>query len=185
MTSQDRPSTKELVELWRERAETYRAAAEANATITTTKPGLIIQAERAEKTAERLQSLEAENERLKSAASRQNEEVCQTLGKALGYPWFKDDQKNFPDATADHGVCVGDHVAETLAAEAATSIEKAEASLRQAAELLERLHLLFDFEEPIERENSLGFEEPASVNALFSDAYAFLSSIPPVQEKTK
>ena len=53
---------------------------------------------------------------------QQNHEVCQTLGKALHYAWFKDDQANFPGATEADGVCVGDHVAETLATEAAKRI---------------------------------------------------------------
>lgn len=67
-------------------------------------------------------ALEADVARLKLAASTINEEVCQALGKALGYPWFKDDQRNFPHATEADGVCVGDHVAETLAAEAAAKL---------------------------------------------------------------
>jgi hypothetical protein len=50
-------------------------------------------------------------------------EVEQTLGKALDYPWYKDDQKNFPGATEADGVCTGDNVAETLALEAAHRIE--------------------------------------------------------------
>lgn len=50
--------------------------------------------------------------------------VCQTLGKALGYPWYKDDQKNFPGATEEHGVCVGEHVAESIAMEAAKEIQR-------------------------------------------------------------
>ena len=49
-------------------------------------------------------------------------EVEQILGKVLGYPWYKDDQKNFPGATEDDGVCVGEHVPETLAEEAASRI---------------------------------------------------------------
>lgn len=53
---------------------------------------------------------------------RENEEICQILGKALGYPWYKDDKKNFPGATEANGVCVGDHVAVTLAMEAAHKI---------------------------------------------------------------
>lgn len=53
-----------------------------------------------------------------------NDEISQTLGKALGYPWYKDDLKNFPDATEKDGVCVGEHIAETLAIEAVTRIEK-------------------------------------------------------------
>lgn len=68
--------------------------------------------------------LEAEIIRLREALTKQNDEICQTLGKALGYPWFKDDQKNFPGATDEHGVCVGDHVAESIAMEAARRIEQ-------------------------------------------------------------
>lgn len=51
-------------------------------------------------------------------------EIEQILGKALGYPWYKDDQKNWPDATEDDGVCVGEHVAVTLAMEAADKLGK-------------------------------------------------------------
>ena len=68
-------------------------------------------------------------ERLRKACARQNAEICQVLGKALGYPWFKDDPANFPDATEEHGVCVGDHVAESLADEAAKRIERLERAL--------------------------------------------------------
>lgn len=49
-------------------------------------------------------------------------EVDQTLGPALGYPYYANDQKNFPGATEADGVCTGDHVPETLAAEAARRI---------------------------------------------------------------
>jgi hypothetical protein len=59
---------------------------------------------------------------LKVGYSLDNDDVCQTLGRVLGYPWFKDDQVNFPGATVDNGVCVGDHVAPSIAAEAATVI---------------------------------------------------------------
>ena len=40
--------------------------------------------------------------------------IEQLAGKALGYPWFKDDQKNFPGATEADGVCIGEHVAYTI-----------------------------------------------------------------------
>lgn len=59
---------------------------------------------------------------LRTACSRENEEISQALGRALGYPRFCDDQKNFPEATEADGVCVGDHVAATLAMEAAGRI---------------------------------------------------------------
>ena len=64
----------------------------------------------------------AEINRLRAEASKAYEAVCQTLGRALGYPKFCDDQTNFPGATEADGVCVGDHVAESLATEAARRI---------------------------------------------------------------
>jgi hypothetical protein len=77
------------------------------------------------------QELEAEIIRLREALSKQDDEICQTLGKALGYPWYKDDQKNFPGATEEHGVCVGDHVAESLAMEAAAGLVDYKVLLKQ------------------------------------------------------
>ena len=65
-----------------------------------------------------------------------NDEVCQTLGKALGYPWYKDDQKNFPGATERDGVCVGEHVAESIAMEAAQRIKTLETLVEKATSLL-------------------------------------------------
>jgi hypothetical protein len=58
----------------------------------------------------------AEIARLRVGLSRQSDEICQTLGAALGYPRYCDDQENFPDATESDGVCVGEHVAESIAA---------------------------------------------------------------------
>lgn len=78
----------------------------------------------AKEAAAELRRLYAEVERLRFACSKMNDEVSQILGKALGYAWFKDDQKNFPGSTEADGVCVGDHVAESLASEAAEMIKK-------------------------------------------------------------
>ena len=61
---------------------------------------------------------------LTKSAAKVNEEICQTLGGALDYPWFQDDQKNFPGTTEEQGVCVGDNVAETLAIQAARKIQE-------------------------------------------------------------
>lgn len=63
--------------------------------------------------------------KLRKAAARENDDVCQVLGKGLDYPWFKDDPENFPGATADDGVCVGDHTGATLAAEAIKRLHSA------------------------------------------------------------
>lgn len=72
-----------------------------------------------------------EIERLRLACTKMNDEVCQRLGKALGYPWFKDDQTNFSGATEENGVCTGEHVAESIAAEAAAEIERLRAALHR------------------------------------------------------
>jgi hypothetical protein len=57
-------------------------------------------------------------------------EVEQALGAALGYPWFKDDQRNFPGATEADGVCIGEHVPSTIAQEAGQAITKLRAALK-------------------------------------------------------
>ena len=50
---------------------------------------------------------------------------CQQIaGKALGYPAYKDDQKNFPGATEKDGVCIGEHVEETIVQELANAYTK-------------------------------------------------------------
>ena len=69
-----------------------------------------------------INALKAEVERLRSGMTADNDEICQVLGRALGYPWFEDDPKNFPGATESNGVCVGDHIAVTLAVEAAQRV---------------------------------------------------------------
>jgi len=55
---------------------------------------------------------------------REFREIEQILGKALGYPWFKDDQCNFPNATEADGVAIGDHTAWSLAHQAADRIKE-------------------------------------------------------------
>lgn len=82
--------------------------------------------------------LETELERLRNAICKHEEDICQTAGKALGYyPWFKDDQKNFPGADESWGVCVGDHVSESITDELA----KRYAELREfVGDLLEIEH---------------------------------------------
>jgi len=50
---------------------------------------------------------------------KESQEIEQILGKALGYPWYKDDLKNFPNATEADGVCVAPNTAASLAMHAA------------------------------------------------------------------
>jgi hypothetical protein len=67
---------------------------------------------------------------LQTAAAKSNDEICQTLGKVLGFPWYKDDLSLFPGATESDGVCVGDHVGETLAVQAADRIRHLDSRLQ-------------------------------------------------------
>ena len=74
-------------------------------------------------------------EKLKLEAHKKElTEVEQILGKALGYPWYADDLENFPDATEEDGVCVGDSIPASLADDAADKI----ASLRRERDELKK-----------------------------------------------
>ena len=63
--------------------------------------------------------LAAKIEKLRETLSKEDHEVCQILGKVLGYP------KLFPEASQvdDGEVCTSDHIPVTLAVEAAKEIE--------------------------------------------------------------
>jgi hypothetical protein len=61
-------------------------------------------------------------ERLKVRMMHEMHEVEQIAGKALGYPWYKDDQLNFTGATEADGVCIGEHVPVTIVAELAAKL---------------------------------------------------------------
>ena len=69
-------------------------------------------------------------EKLKNQAIENDHEISQIIGKLLGYPWYKDDQKNFPGATEENGVCVGEHVAVTLVMEIIDKYKKLEEELK-------------------------------------------------------
>lgn len=83
---------------------------------------------------DKLAETRAERDRLRDACSKQNDEIGQILGAALGYPRYCDDQQNFPGSTAADGVCVGEHTAESLAAEAAEAIAERDDLRRRLAE---------------------------------------------------
>jgi hypothetical protein len=75
-------------------------------------------------------------------ARKESEEIEQILGKALGYPYYKDDPKNFPTATEADGVCVGDHTAWSLAMAAADLIAKLRKRHPTQEEALAQYHWL-------------------------------------------
>ena len=72
-------------------------------------------------------------------ARKESEEIEQILGKALGYPYYIEDFKNFPNATEADGVCVGIETAWSLAKIAADKIKQLEEKIEYFANLyLER-----------------------------------------------
>lgn len=78
--------------------------------------------------------IDGEGERVKELIDKwriSDHEIEQILGKALGYPRYIDDQKNFPGSTGDD-VCVGEHVAVTLASEVAARVTALERELSEA-----------------------------------------------------
>jgi uncharacterized protein (UPF0218 family) len=87
----------------------------------------------------RLEQLSEKIMRLREGLLEQNQNIEQTCGKVLAYPWFKDDQKNFPGATEKDGVCVGDHVAETIVSELAKKHAEALSRIKRLEEALESI----------------------------------------------
>jgi hypothetical protein len=86
----------------------------------------------------RLEEVEGERD-----GRRKQLDACEQIaGKVLGYPWFKDDQKNFPGATEADGVCIGEHVAETIVEELARRFT---APAERAEYLFERLQAIIDW----------------------------------------
>lgn len=106
-----------------------------------------------EKLLDRVQELEAQ----RIAWIKECHEVEQTLGKALGYPFYCD-LDSFPDATDADGVCVGEHIPATLAMEAAARILKLEEKINTFRELLthsaSRVAELKEQREKLEEENA-------------------------------
>lgn len=82
----------------------------------------------------RLEQLSEKIKHLREGLLKQNQNIEQTCGKVLGYPWFKDDQKNFPGATEKDGVCVGDHVGATIVSELAKRHAGALAKIKRLEE---------------------------------------------------
>ena len=93
-----------------------------------------------EKIEELKRQLNEANQRIKhlrDGIAKQNQTIEQACGKVLGYPWFKDDQKNFPGATEKDGVCVGEHVAETIVSELAKRHTEVLARIKRLEEVAE------------------------------------------------
>lgn len=74
------------------------------------------------------------------ALMKEQAEIDQILGKALGYPRYCDSPEIFHGATEADGVCTGEHTAVTLAMEAASRIKELSGELvvQQAIIISER-----------------------------------------------
>lgn len=80
---------------------------------------------------QQLAEARAEVDRLRQACVKQQHDIQQVLGKALGYPAFPQ------EFNAGNQVCVGDHIAETLADEAANKLAAQSAEVERLRERLE------------------------------------------------
>ena len=83
--------------------------------------------------------IERQRDRFKAACIQMQHEVCQTLGKALGFPMYKDDQVVFPGADDSIGYFTEPHTAESMADLALDRIvahERREKVLRLALEMI-------------------------------------------------
>jgi cell division septum initiation protein DivIVA len=94
--------------------------------------GALLEAERLQEQVDDLRTQLAAATEERDGLIRECFDVEQALGKALGYPWYKDDPTNFPEATEADGVCVGEHVPGTIAAEAAARLTEAERRATEA-----------------------------------------------------
>lgn len=64
--------------------------------------------------------LQRDVEAMRDRWIRSDGEACQILAQVIGgFPWYKDDQKNFPGATEKDGVCYAEHTIHTLATKVA------------------------------------------------------------------
>ncbi len=61
----------------------------------------------------------------------------QIAGRALGYPRYCDDQTNFPSTTDADGVCVGEHIGDTIVAELASAFAEAHRIIAEKDKALE------------------------------------------------
>lgn len=87
---------------------------------------------------------DAELARLRAACRKNDNDIEQVLGRALGYPRYCDDQTNFPGSTDADGVCVGDQVAASLAMQASDLVAQLRADLAEARADVQRFEAALD-----------------------------------------
>jgi hypothetical protein len=115
----------------------------------------------------RIDALQAEVEALRGSLAKSNDIICQTLGKVLGFPWYKDDLDLFPGATESAGVCIGDHVAETMAVQAADRIRHLDSRLQiDTLNPNRREHIVQQAAKIVELEAELGNSSEAFCEAI-------------------
>lgn len=115
----------------------------------------------AELNAAKARIAEMENciETITDGFQREQNDIEQTCGKVLGYPRYCDDQKNFPGATEKDGVCVGEHVASSIAAELANKYRDLLARNKRLEEALSNVELVM--QRPASNHRMMQIAEPA------------------------
>lgn len=117
--------------------------------------------------------LQGEVERLRGRSreeargyARELNDAENVLGGVLGYPWYKDDQKNFPGATEATGVCIGDHTAASIAAEAAGEIRRLRARLALAEKVVKTARQVVEEGQNVSWKRHVSLRERLLMDAL-------------------
>lgn len=107
----------------------------------------------------RVAELEAHIKTITEGCARENLNIEQICGEALGYPRYCDDQENFPGATEEDGVCVGEHVAASIASELAGKYRDLLARNKRLEEALSNVELVM--QRPASNHRMMQIAEPA------------------------
>lgn len=107
----------------------------------------------------RVAEMEARIKTITDGFRHEQNDIEQTCGKVLGYPRYYDDQKNFPGATEKDGVCVGEHVASSIAAELANKYRDLLARNKRLEEALNNVELVM--QRPASNHRMMQIAEPA------------------------
>lgn len=83
-------------------------------------------------------------DRLLAAFAFESHDIEQALGKVLGFPWYRDDQKNFPGTTGADGVCVGPYTSVVLAEMAAEEVFRLRSALEGLMPFADRVMYSFN-----------------------------------------
>jgi hypothetical protein len=121
-------------------------------------------------------------ERERDAALKDVDECQQIAGKVLGYPWYKDDQKNFPNANDANGVCIGEHCGSSIVQELANALIKRRELCRRAERERDAYSKALDEIDHEVRDNCLSLEPDGDYRQDLAEAHRICERIAEIIE---